>query len=73
MKNNPFKMFGSYVGFLIGFLPAYFSFAIIFALAEEGRFHPIALTIPLGVLILSFLIGWRIHSLFRKLKRHKKN
>ncbi len=60
---NPFLMFGSYIGLVVGLIGSYFSFAILFALAEQGRFTPIALSIPLIPAMIGFLAGWLIHLL----------
>lgn len=65
-KENPFLMFGSYIGLVIGFIGAYFSFAIILYLAEIGKFHLIALLIPIIPIVLGFVIGWKVHSLIKR-------
>lgn len=77
---NPFKMWGSYVG---AYLLPVFSINItqIFSPFLNIEFSfiqflwPIALSVGFGsmilllMLIIGFLIGWGIHSLFRRLVR----
>jgi len=62
-KNNPFKMWGSYVGLVIGFtlLPDLFSTQI-----DAISYAPLLLII---LWVIGFLIGWGIHSLVRKYKK----
>ena len=76
---NPFKMWGSYIGALIGGMGIIFgsSFFLLFILFFPililggtlaftlGRPGDPLIFIPLGI-IYGFLIGWGIHSLFRK-------
>jgi len=70
---NPFKMWGSYVGALIGL---FFGVSIYSSSRPEGfvpnimdffinsiLYRPTVFLIPLG-----FLIGWGIHSLIRKIR-----
>lgn len=64
---NPFLLIGSYIGLLLGIIGSYFSFAIIFHLAETGQFTYLALLIPIIPLIIGFLLGWLIHILILKL------
>ena len=67
MKNkNPFKLLGSYIGLIFGVIGAYFSFAIVFYLAEIGKLNVLGLLIPFIPIVLGFLIGWWIHVLIRK-------
>ena len=66
MKNNPLKMFGSYVGFVVGVVGAYFSFAIVFYFAGIGEFNFFVLFIPLVPVVVGFLLGWGVHVLIRK-------
>lgn len=68
-KYNPFFMKGSYIGLILGFIGSYFSFAIVFALAEVGRFTNLALLIPLVPALAGFLGGWGIHILIKKIKK----
>jgi len=60
---NPFKMWGSYVGLVIGFtlLPDLFSKQI-----DTISCAPLLLIM---LWLIGFLIGWGIHSLFRGLKK----
>ena len=67
-KTNPFSMIGSYMGLMLGFIGSYFSFAIIFSLAESGNFIYPALLIPLIPPILGFLLGWRIQYWMERMK-----
>ena len=77
MKNkkilyNPFKMWGSWVGFLIGSFFAgieigYISFQDYFGLI---LFEDLSKSFTLyWFLIVGFFIGWGIHSIFRRLKK----
>ncbi len=77
---NPFKMWGSWVGAVIGFLFV-FIVAIVFFL--PARSAPptiiekiydlggaIGYALPLLLIVLpGFLIGWATHSLIRKYKK----
>lgn len=67
VMKNPFKMLGSYLGMVAGAIGAYFSFAFIFYLAENGKFITIAFLIPVAPLILGFLAGWGVEVAIRKL------
>lgn len=66
---NPFKMWGSYVGGIIGGI-------LILSFGFFGE--PISRINSLSVFLFSigavagFLIGWGIHSLFRFIKQRKK-
>jgi len=61
---NPFRMIGSYIGLIFGLIGSYLSFALLFALAESGKFTTSALLLPVLLPVAGFLIGWRIHVLF---------
>ncbi len=62
---NLFKLYGSYLGALIGAVVGYFSFAIILHLAEIGKFNYLALLIPFIPIGIGFLIGGLIHNLIK--------
>ncbi len=62
---NPFLLWGSYVGLAVGLVFSYFSFAAIFALAELGMFRPIALILPVFPAVIGFLCGWLVHWLVK--------
>jgi hypothetical protein len=66
---NPFRMFGSYIGLVIGLIGSYWSFLIIFYLAETGRFRNYYWLIMLVPLIIGFLLGWIVHSFIREFLR----
>jgi len=68
-KFNPFFMIGSYIGLFLGFLGSYFSFAAVFALAEEGKFTSPALLIPLIPAITGFLAGWEVHAIIKNARK----
>lgn len=80
---NPFKMWGSYVGVVIGFIVGLFSGNIRYEELISEVFENTVLPssyqslvffsiylsyISIGI-IIGFLIGWGIHSLFRRLMR----
>ena len=65
---NPFLLVGSWIGLLVGLVGGYFSFAIVFHLAETGQFTSLALLIPLVPVVIGFLIGWMIHIGVARLK-----
>jgi len=71
MKNesyNPFRMGGSYVGLISGFLVYLFSIARSF-IDDSGIFYKIGnqfIVFFFVFLISGFLIGWGIHSIFRR-------
>jgi hypothetical protein len=66
MKMNLKGYLGFYIGLSIGIILAYFSFGIIFHLAETGNFHIWALLIPLSLLIILPIIGLLIEKFIRK-------
>ena len=74
---NPFKMWGSWVGLLAGFIiilhgwpwssmmePFRKFLFNLFGLYEMGEM----LVIPI-MMIVGFLLGWGIHSLFRRFRK----
>jgi len=68
---NPFKMWGSWVGFTIALIiTAYGTLQCIgmcpWYIIRTSRIYSL---IPFTYPILGFLLGWGIHSLVRKLKR----
>jgi hypothetical protein len=63
---NLFKLWGSYTGALLGLIGSYFSFAIIFHLAEIGKFNYLSLFIPVIPIIIGFLIGGLIHNFIKE-------
>ena len=65
MSYNPFKMWGSYVGLVLGFtaLPTFFSSQIDSALEA---FVPLFM---IGLWVGGFLVGWGIHSFFRRVSK----
>jgi hypothetical protein len=70
---NPFKMWGAWVGAVLGIsLPwvlAFFNIRPFFGGSDPmgQAISQVIFGIPLGI-ILGFLVGWGIHSLVRKLK-----
>ena len=71
---NPFKMWGSYIGAIIGFFSVWPSIFILIVLGwcngefceNSGTFlGRVSQIIPA---IIGFLLGWGIHSLIRKLR-----
>jgi len=63
---NPFKMWGSYVGLIIGAISGFLSAGQIitdYSVPQAVGFLGVTLSIP-GA-IIGFLIGWGIHSLIR--------
>jgi len=65
---NPFKMWGSYVGASIGILTDYLysnSELILGSFKLSAVYFSIELAFSL---VIGFLVGWAIHSLFRWLK-----
>ena len=75
-KKNPFKMWGSYVGASVGLLisnaeaSTFNSFLCSFRKLPENAVCPSFLTTNLLLLVgVGFLIGWGIHSLFKKRRK----
>ena len=76
---NPFKMWGAWVGaYLLGFFISFFtvinkSHSDIFITAIEqswfwlGELQPVIYTTTVS--LYGFLIGWGIHSLFRRFRK----
>ena len=60
---NPFKMWGSWLGLIVGItlLPDLFSTQL-----DTISYAPLLLII---LWLIGFLIGWAIHSLVRKFKK----
>jgi len=60
---NPFKMWGSWLGLIVGItlLPDLFSTQL-----DTISYAPLLLII---LWLIGFLIGWAIHSLVKKLKK----
>ena len=70
---NPFKMWGSYVGIIIGFSSPWvleiFNIQIFnIEDAMSNAIYSVLIGIPMGV-ILGFLLGWGIHLLIRSLNK----
>ena len=67
---NPFKMWGSWVGVVIG---TTFGFILTLSIASKLRspesINEVFWFIYTPVIITFFLIGWGIHSLIRKFRR----
>lgn len=64
---NPFKMWGSYAGAVIGLIPNYKFFELVISGDVTNTLESFAvvwLYVSLG-----FLIGWGIHSLIRRLRK----
>jgi len=80
-KYNPFKMWGSWVGLVIGISFLFFPKDVNSNLIIPNYFASIGLGEPLGILfpivisiilpLVGFLIGYGIHSLIRKLRKRK--
>ncbi|MBD3252513.1 hypothetical protein GF386_02175 [Candidatus Pacearchaeota archaeon] len=68
-KKNPFKMFGSYLGLLIGLIIGYFSFDTIMILCEFGPCKTTAVFLLIIPVVLGFVLGWMIHGFFTKKKQ----
>lgn len=64
---NPFHLWGTYVGLIIGLIGAYFSFAAVFTICEFGPCRPTVILIPILVVITGFMMGYLIHYLILKL------
>lgn len=75
---NPFKMWGSYAGAGFFLLWLFIIPPMLINNALPGFFEGmsyITTISPLAIIfniVLGFLIGWGIHSLFRKLSRRRK-
>jgi len=64
---NPFKMWGSYLGLVLSLILPLST--ILSKFITLDWLFPIIYTNPIAILfqsILGFLIGWKIHSLFRR-------
>ena len=78
---NPFKMWGSYVGgFILFDLVGVFQICLFTCypygfLGTTEIYRKLLLHFPLGALfilmffVIGFLIGWGIHSIFRKMRK----
>ena len=73
-KNNPFKMWGSWVGAILGLvIMTYFMthrfFDLDLLLFKEIGFGVLRSIYIYISTIIGFLAGWGIHSLIRKLRK----
>lgn len=76
-KYNPFKMWGSWIGFFISYTFTYYKLLGITTVSikniissfsfNEGYIAPLGL-VTIIMTTIGFLTGWGIHSLFRRLK-----
>ncbi len=69
MRNNPFKMIGSYLGLLAGLVLTLFSYLAIFTICEFADCKTTAFVLPVFPALFGFFGGWLIHILFRKLRK----
>jgi hypothetical protein len=67
VTNNPFRMYGSYIGLAIGLVASFFAYAAVRALCEFGPCRPTAMLIPFIPVVVGFLFGWLFHWSLRKL------
>jgi hypothetical protein len=68
-KYHPFKMPGSYVGLVVGFVLSYFILVALSVIGEFSKLKPIAFALVFAPLVLGFLLGWGLHSFVRALGR----
>ena len=66
---DPFKMFGSYIGLVVGLILSYALFASLAVLCSFSACKSYTYYLLLIPIIIGFLLGWGIHSIFRKLKK----
>jgi hypothetical protein len=64
---DPFKLWGTYLGFLLGIVGSYFSFTIVLHYAETGMINAWILLIPAVPFLLGGLAGYLLHLIARKL------
>ena len=67
-KYNPFKMWGSWVGFVIGWFAGALEFA---RTARQSLLDVPGIDYRILVMcaVLGFFVGWGVHSLFRRFLR----
>ena len=74
-SKNPFKMWGSYIGAIIGWLSLsilpieYFNFFFLTIWQQLFRLPSVSWGAIPPAIITGFLVGWGIHSLIRRLKK----
>lgn len=64
---NPFKMWGSWIGAIVGFILLYIFLAPFEGLGNSGSLFlnwKTYISLPIG-----FLLGWGIHSIVRVLRK----
>jgi len=66
-NNNPFAMYGTYIGILLGLIGSYFSFALVLYYAEQGNFNFFVMFIPAVPVLIGMVLGWLVHLSIRKL------
>jgi hypothetical protein len=68
-KYHAFKMHGSYVGLVIGFVLSYFTLVALSVIGEFSRIKPSGFVLIFAPLALGFLLGWGVHSLVRAMRK----
>ncbi len=68
-KYHPFKMHGSYIGLVLGFIVSYFSLVALSVIGEFSKLKPTAFLVIFAPLIFGFLLGWGLHSLVRAARK----
>lgn len=62
---NPLKLYGTYLGLLLGLVGSYFSFAIVLHYAEQGTINFLVFLIPTIPFLTGGLIGYLLHFLIK--------
>lgn len=63
---NYLNFWGSYVGLCFGLIGTYFSFGILYYLAERGIFEPWGIIIMFILPLLGFFVGGYVHNKFKQ-------
>ena len=66
MNNNPFFLWGTYIGLVIGLIGSFFIYTTIDVLCEFSACRPTAYILPFIPAILGFIIGRGIYNFPRK-------
>ncbi|MBU0906935.1 MAG: hypothetical protein KKD18_03800 [Nanoarchaeota archaeon] len=65
---HPFKMHGSYIGLVLGFVLSYFTLVALSVVGEFSLLKPTAFLVIFAPLVVGFLLGWGFHSVVRVMR-----
>ncbi len=66
---SAFRMWGSYIGTVMGIIVGFFMYSAIKVICEFGACKPGAYVLPIIPVVIGFIVGWGTHLLIRKLRK----